>query len=220
MLRYHELVYEGYINHGETTYTSVEHAKALALGDQMGLHAIVDHCTGGHFTAAIEHSADGIGWVQKNATPEIDAVALRAGRYASVYGGEAAPTLPSMDFVRVRLSMTGARSPARVRLHAVLRERGKGRYSTCGCKRCEAAEHRDDGAHADNHVRRLHASRPHASMAELEKQLFALPMSLEPRERLRRALGALGRRERLEVLGFLQRAARASTASRRAGRHV
>jgi hypothetical protein len=219
MLRYDALVYDGFVTPGVTTYTGVQHAKDLALGDQMGLQAIVDFGAGGSFTAAIEHSGNGVDWVQKNTTPEINAAPITAGTFTSLYGGEAYPPKQSLELVRIRLDVTPPYTsgppivaPTRVRLRVVLRERGKGRYSSCGCGggKAPAPSVRDeDRARLRERAQQLLASRPHASMAELEKRLLSLPMALEPEERLRRAVDMLEQRERLEVLGFLQRAAAA-----------
>jgi hypothetical protein len=139
VLRYHALVFDGFVTPGVTTHTGIQHAGALALGDQMGLQAVVERGAGGAFTAAIEHSGDGIAWSQKNASPEIDAAPLLVGQPTALYGGEAYPSAPSLEHVRIRIQVTPPRAggrphvvPTRVRLHAVLRERGKGRYSTCG----------------------------------------------------------------------------------------
>ena len=140
MIRHHVLVYDGFVTPGVAAYTGVQHADALALGDQVGLQAIVDRGAGGSFTAAIEHSGDGIAWTQKNPTPEIDAAPIFAGKPTSLYGGEVYPTRQSLAYVRIRIEVTppspGGRTrvaPTRVRLHAVVRDRGKGRYASCGC---------------------------------------------------------------------------------------
>ena len=205
MLRHHALVYDGFVTPGVAAYTGIQHAGALALGDQMGLQAIVDRGAGGSLTAAIEHSGDGIAWTQKNPSPEIDAAPILVGRPTSVYGGEAYPPRPSLTHVRIRIVVTprhaGGRSsvvPTRVRLHAVLRERGKGRYATCVCTGEDAREEA-----ASERASRPGGARPHASMAELERRLLGLPVGLPPADRLRRALATLGERERLEVTAFL-----------------
>jgi hypothetical protein len=219
MLRHHALVYDGFVTPGVATHSGIQHADALALGDQIGLQALVDRGAGGAFTAAVEHSGDGIAWMQKNPAPEIDAAPLLAGRLTSLYGGEAYPSRPSLTHVRIRIEVTppytGGRAhvvptrvvPTRVRLHAVIRERGKGRYASCGCT---GEEGRDEkaGVRASGEApaRRQRGPRPHASMAELERRLLGLPVSLDPAERLRRALAVLGERERLEVMAFLSSA--------------
>jgi hypothetical protein len=220
VLRYHEVVYDGIVIPGVTTTTGIQHANALGLGDQMGLQAVVDRGAGGTFTAAIEHSGDGIHWTQKNPAPEIDAALLLVGQPTSLYGGEPYPPGQSLEHVRIRLEVTPpqtsrrkAVTPTWVRLHAVLRERGKGHYSTCGCD--GEAPHEEE-AHAravrEERARRLEASRPHASMAALERQLLRLPMGLEPRERTRRALGMLGGREQREAMEFILRVVAAGRA--------
>jgi len=68
MLRHHAIVFDDYITPNVPAYTGVQHAQMLATGDQLGLQAILAlDAGGGAFTAAIEHSTDGVNWQQKNA---------------------------------------------------------------------------------------------------------------------------------------------------------
>src|SRR4051812_22677603 len=133
MIRFQALVFSDYIPGSAPVYTGVQHMKALAQGDQIGLFAVCDQAAiGGAFTAAIEHSTDGRNWSPKSATPEINGVTIGANQATPVYGGEGYPTSHSLEFVRVRLSVALGRG-ARVRLYAAVRDRTTGRYASCGC---------------------------------------------------------------------------------------
>jgi hypothetical protein len=137
MLRAHYLVFDDYLYADEPACSGVEHMEALARGDHLALHVVLTNsaaeaaalAAGGTFTAAIEHSLDGRRWVAKSTTPEIDAAPIEG---ASLYGGERHPAPPSLPYVRLRLSITGARS-VHAQVFVAVRDRSVSRFDACAC---------------------------------------------------------------------------------------
>lgn len=205
MIREHLVVYNDYIPGSLPVYTGVQHMPTLGQADQLGFHAVLDNAvTAGQLTVAIEHSTDGINWAQKNATPEINSVSILTSDTTSIYGGEAYPTLQSLEFVRLRIAIANGRG-ANLRLYATLRDRGKGSFVGCACHGDEHEGH-ESHQHAGNHeqrVRELMATRPHAALDDLARRVAEGPAGEAPQERLKRALAAMPEGERAAAMHFL-----------------
>lgn len=217
MIRHHALVFDDYISGSTPVYTGVPHMRALAGGDQIGLHAVLDNAGAAcSVTVAIEHSTDGMNWSQKNTTAEISAVAVSTSSVTSVYGGETFPALQSLEFVRLQITITNGRG-VHLKLYASVRDRTKGGFSVCECADGEQPTRRA-GAHGApsprEEVEAILANRPHHGLVELRRRLDEAPVDTPLRERMVDALAAMGEQERAELARFLGQVDRISPEAR------
>lgn len=114
-------VFDDLVSPGATTfYTSSTTQQALGDYDQLAIQAVIDNVdVAGTFTLSIQHSADGENWVNKNATPEINAKAIATAAVTNIVGADTGAT-PTLGFVRFAFSIATA-SRAHVKLYATLR---------------------------------------------------------------------------------------------------
>ena len=65
--------------------------------------------TAGTLTVRIQHSGDGLNCVNKNASAEVNGVAINPSATNTAYGSDAGAT-PSLGFVRLALTLTTSTS--------------------------------------------------------------------------------------------------------------
>ena len=119
------LVFDEHVQGGGPFYTSQAYNDLLGQYDQLALHAVVDETDApGKLTVHVQHAADGRSFVNKNATAEIAAATLHAGK-ANVLTGADAGSAPSLGFVRLAVSLSGAKR-AHIKIHVTMRDQGTG----------------------------------------------------------------------------------------------
>jgi len=111
----------GVTNASVTALTSASFDDVLGFYDQLAIQVIVDDTTVGTapaaLTAQIAHSADGVNYVLKNAAPEVSTpTQLNIGAPTYMSFGFDGGTYPSLGFVRLVLTLTGAVGPVRARV--------------------------------------------------------------------------------------------------------
>jgi hypothetical protein len=134
MIVYSETVFDEVLMSTAVSYTSIKHCEALSKGDQLAFIAHGENANAGlSLTVAIEHSADGIHWAQKNTSPEINGAVLNNA--IGIYGAEPLAFSPSQAFVRLRIQVGGSGlAKARVVVNAFVRDRSKSKPPCCcGC---------------------------------------------------------------------------------------
>jgi hypothetical protein len=106
MIRFNGKVFDETISVGATYYTSVIWDDVLGESDRLAIFAVGK--AGGspahYVTIAIEQSSDGVSWVQKNAVPEINNATIGTSE-SPIYGSDRFASMPSADFVRLRISV-------------------------------------------------------------------------------------------------------------------
>ena len=92
-----------------TADTRADFNDKLGSVDKLALFAVTDQVSGadGTLTVQIFHSADGINWVAKNTTPEINVQAVPETTTTVDYGSDAG-TAPSLGLVRLKLTLATA----------------------------------------------------------------------------------------------------------------
>ena len=126
MKRFTALVFDETIHTTTPVYTSNAHNDVLGSADKLCIQAVVDevaNITSPTLTVAIEHSADGRFWIQKNTPPEIDAASTPTGGTTPLVGSDQGG-VPSLCLVRLRLTLggTGGTPAAHVRVHVTGRD--------------------------------------------------------------------------------------------------
>jgi hypothetical protein len=145
--------------------------------------------------------------VAKRDLHPINSIGVLTTGTASIYGGELYPTLQSLEFVRVRISIVSGRG-VNLRLYATLRDRGKGSFVGCACHDDEAEhepqEHPPHGrGDHERRVRELMATRPHAAIDELARRAAEGPRGEPLQSRLKKALASMPEQDRAEAVRFL-----------------
>ena len=79
MRKFNILAFDDFISGaGTTVYTRPELFEKLAEVDKLALFPVTDQVTtAGSLTVRIQHSGDGLNWVNKNATAEVNGVAIK-----------------------------------------------------------------------------------------------------------------------------------------------
>ncbi|APR86495.1 Hypothetical protein A7982_11844 [Minicystis rosea] len=116
-------------------YSPDQYSKILGECDQLNIYLLIDQpptTSGGtSVKLVLEHSGDGLVWMPKNSTPEINNVALGASPLSATFSVSDPGTKPSLGLVRFRLeltnSTTGFGMVAKVKLYVTARDRGAGR---------------------------------------------------------------------------------------------
>src|SRR5262249_51082315 len=107
-----------------TLYTPAHATRPLSQYDQLAIQVVADHVAGPtpQLTLSIEHSTDGLSWVTRSATPEINNVTLSTSSFTVLTASDAG-TKPRLALTRFKLVLTGAGAPAsgRVRLYVTAR---------------------------------------------------------------------------------------------------
>jgi hypothetical protein len=113
-----------------TKYSSIAHMEALAECDPMVLQIVMEvGALGvgvtGTIEAHIEHSGDGMNFVQKNATSEIPSFTVNASTIAAPSGGESLPNHANHEYVRIAITLTATTAPAcgMIKVYAMGRSR-------------------------------------------------------------------------------------------------
>lgn len=111
MRKFNILAFDDFISGaGTTVYTRPELFEKLAEVDKLALFPVTDQVTtAGTLTVRIQHSGDGLNWVNKNATAEVNGVAINPSATNTAYGSDAGAT-PSLGFVRLALTLTTSTS--------------------------------------------------------------------------------------------------------------
>lgn len=116
MLVFSEKVFEGYLSGAQSVYTDTVYADMLGSVDKLHIAGYADNPTGSpSLTVQIEHSPDGTRWMNRNATPEVNAVALGtiSGGFRPVDDGSVV-SRPTLPLVRLRIGLSGGTAVVRV----------------------------------------------------------------------------------------------------------
>jgi hypothetical protein len=125
-------VFDDYVGTGSTStgasakvLTSASLDDVLGFYDQLAIQAIVDDTTAGTAPAAltvqIAHSADGVNYVFKNASPEVSTpTQLNIGATTYMSFGYDDGTYPSFGLVRLAIVLTAAVGPVRARVRVIV----------------------------------------------------------------------------------------------------
>jgi hypothetical protein len=193
MLRHQALVFDDFVQ--GAAYSGAQHARMLGMGDKLGIQVVLDGARiDTLITVAIEHSADGVVFVPKRETPEVGGT-VRAPGLAAFYGGDDGTVGPSLAYVRLCIEVEATR-PVRTRIHVAVRDESEGKLCGCGCA---GGDEPGVGEAPD-----AFAGGPRPALDELERHLAAQGEHVRPRERMQRALAAMGAQERAEVVAFLE----------------
>lgn len=112
-------------------YTKDDIARSLGTYNSLAIHVVTDNVNGatGTVNVQVQHSSDGRAWINKSSyatgaggggSPELSKP-IGAGQ-TSVYGYEDG-SMPSLEFVRLKLYFTGVITAGHVRIHVTARDR-------------------------------------------------------------------------------------------------
>jgi len=107
MRKFNIPVFDDFISGSGTTVTTrPELNDRLAEVDKLALFAVTDQVTTtGTLTVRVQHSGDGINWVNKSETAEINGEAIATSTTNTAYGSDSGAT-PSLGFVRLSITIT------------------------------------------------------------------------------------------------------------------
>ena len=115
------LVFDEEIYGTNPVFTSDEHSEHLGRCDQLSLQAVIDKVSAaGSIAVQIQHSADGRHFVPKNGSPEVSST-LTVGQ-TNVFSGGDMSTAPTLGYVRLSISLSGASFSAHVKVYATMRD--------------------------------------------------------------------------------------------------
>jgi hypothetical protein len=108
MRKFNMLVLDEFISVTSTyVYTRTELNDVIAQVDKIGVQLIGDQASGSfNVTARLQHSADGINWINKNGSPEVT-LAVSSNTTATAAGADAGTT-PSLGLVRIAFQISAA----------------------------------------------------------------------------------------------------------------
>ena len=131
------LVFDEYVAGGVLATTNQDLNSKLGQYDQLALQAVVDNVSSPlptAFKVSIQHSSDGRVWMAKSAhtlygvgpgSPEIgNTVGINLVAGQTSYFGMDQGTIPTLAFVQLTVSLTGAGTGAHVRLYVTARDWG------------------------------------------------------------------------------------------------
>lgn len=121
-------MFDEFLPNQNTFYTSEEHSEALGEMDQISLNCIVDSGSGGDIIVHIQHSADGIHWIDKNTNGEIAPTnnynesngSFLAG--TTSLAGDDDGTVPNLGLVRLSVKLDGTATSAWVKIWSTGRD--------------------------------------------------------------------------------------------------
>src|SRR4051812_11589851 len=89
-----QLIFDGYVSGTATVYSDSQYYTTLGLADQLSISGYTAQVTGATpvLTAQIEQSFDNIRWINRNATAEVNAVALSTSAETIFQGQDGNPT--------------------------------------------------------------------------------------------------------------------------------
>jgi hypothetical protein len=119
-----QLVFDEYVSGpGQRHYTSDRYSDGLGQFDQLALQVLVDDIdVTGKLDLVVQHSADGVHFVDKGALPIVSGALLERGRSMTITAADAGTT-PSLTYVRFCVVL-GVTSSAHVRIYVTMRDEG------------------------------------------------------------------------------------------------
>lgn len=126
MIRDAFLAFDDEITSQAAVVTSDALVERFGLHDQIALHLVLDNVVGtrsGTVTVALQHSADGVTWLPREANPEIDGVTVKLNETTSAYGAvDASDTRTTLPLVRAQIQLGGNVTSAYAKLYVVARD--------------------------------------------------------------------------------------------------
>jgi hypothetical protein len=123
---FNQLVFDGYVNGSAAVFSNPAFYDLLGSTDQLSITGYTAQVGGTSptLTVQVEHSADSIRWVNRNATAEISAAALSTSQETPVQGHDGNPNnRPTLGFARLRIVLGGSSPAGQVRLWVIGRDR-------------------------------------------------------------------------------------------------
>jgi hypothetical protein len=112
-------VFDEHVIGGKRVYTADHHSEALGRHDQIAVQVTVNDVeTAGHVTVTLQHSGDGVHFLDKSKLVDNKAIAAhKTTALAGVDSGEK----PNLRLVRLAIEVQGS-ARAHVRIHATMRD--------------------------------------------------------------------------------------------------
>jgi len=123
MRKANERIFDDVVTGTTTVYSSGEFNELLGRHDRISLFLVVDTVSGTSptITVQLQHSSDERNWVNKNGTPEINALVISPTATTTEAANDATGNY-GCHSVRAAITLAGTNPSCRVRLYATLRD--------------------------------------------------------------------------------------------------